>query len=134
MRTKVAVILCALLSACAVPPTRPYHPPAEPLRNFQQVETATYVLVPGWLYERGGDTGADLHELRAGLDSRHIPYVFAYVKSSNSQNDNAHIIANLIHRTAGALILVTASRGTGEAAEALTLIDKDDSARIKLWI
>ena len=122
--------LC-LLAACSVTPPKPYTPqnadPAKP----------TYIIIGGWLSDwptAGNGSNGDLHEVVEYLERHGEQYIVAPVKTRNNQAKNSAIVLDAIRSIPGDIIIVSGSRGTSEAAIAISKLRDNEKARIKLWV
>ncbi|MGH6942883.1 MAG: hypothetical protein ACREH6_01515 [Geminicoccaceae bacterium] len=101
-------------------------------------ELPTILFVPGWFYRSQQGTGADFAAQRAllgqlGVDARLIP-----VRENGTVEENAQIIAREVRRfdpAAGSLILVSASIGGPEVAQALGYVLKPaETGPVAAWV
>lgn len=101
-------------------------------------EHVRILAVPGWMYRRNPETGADLARPRAvlarlGLTSELVPVI-----ENGSVEENAAIVADAVRHHAAAgrpLILLSASKGGAEVAEALgQLLAPEEAGAVRAWV
>jgi hypothetical protein len=96
------------------------------------------LVAPGWFYEsNGAETNGDLRKQRAQFDRLRIPNRLVAVEENGSVEQNARILADAIrdaskdHR----LILVSASKGGPEAAQALGReLAPEEAKNVLAWL
>ncbi len=100
-----------------------------------QADDVSALLIPGWLYRRHPETGANLErELRvlrhAGIDARRIE-----VDENGSIETNAATIAEQIRRRRERrIILISASKGGPETALALRMLPPTERQHVVAWV
>lgn len=96
------------------------------------------LAVPGWMYRRNPETGADLARPRAVLARLGITGELVATVENGSVEENAAIVAAAVRRHAAAgrtLILLSASKGGAEVAEALGHLLRPGEARaVRAWV
>ncbi len=101
-------------------------------------EDVLVLAVPGWMYRRSPETGADLARPRAALARLGIASTLVATVENGSVEENAAIIADAVRRHAAAgrtLILLSASKGGAEVAEALGhLLAPEEAQAVRAWV
>lgn len=96
------------------------------------------LFVPGWLYERNPETGADFARQRKRLDEVGVANRLIAIDQNGTVGDNAEIIYDaLVHESTQheRITLVSASKGGPEAALALTMLNNRRAEHnLKGWI
>ena len=99
--------------------------------------TYEFILVPGYLYERHGFTGADLAAPRAALDRLGFVHHFIATVEDGAVERNAAIVAEAIRGRSSQgrrLIVVSVSKSGPEVALALTRLGEADSGQVAAWV
>lgn len=101
-------------------------------------EDVLVLAVPGWMYRRNPETGADLARPRAVLARLGIMSELVATVENGSVEENAAIVAAAVRRHAAAgrtLILLSASKGGAEVAEALGhLLAPEEAGAVRAWV
>lgn len=101
-------------------------------------EDLLVLAVPGWMYRRNPETGADLARPRAVLAQLGVASELVATVENGSVEENAAILAAAVRRHAAAgrtLILLSASKGGAEVAEALGNLLAPEAARaVRAWV
>lgn len=117
----------SLLVACSVAAPKPYVPAFD--------DGPLYVLVPGWLADWGfGDDAGKLTPIRDALEYNGKRVIVAPIKTKNNQATNARIINDIIRSNHGEIVIISGSRGTSEAAIAISEMTPKERGRIGLWV
>jgi hypothetical protein len=99
-----------------------------------------FLFVPGWLYRSDTSTGADFAHLRAPLAARGARTELLATAENGAIEANAVLIAQRVRALHAQepdtqVVLVSASKGGPEVAQALTLLRDDPAAaRVGAWV
>ena len=109
------------------------------LENWEPPQSSDYphiAIVPGWMYEKLPDTGADLREQRTILEELGIDHTFVETEDDSSVEDNAAIVDQVVTKLATnskPLLVLSCSKGGSETALAIGRMERRGSLAIRGW-
>jgi hypothetical protein len=95
------------------------------------------MFVPGYLYKRIPQTGADFAASRAALKRAGISFSFVETSEDGAIEGNAELVAAVLRARAQSgrrLILISASKSGPEVALALTKLAPEETRHVAAWI